>query len=106
MSANIEYRTQNNKAFLGMKATENQVSNYRKHLANLDGVKELLETLAANNQAAEEVLRNGGTEADYSKRAFCVEPTEVIDAIRDIMLLKYELNGDIEGMEYEIAHAN
>lgn len=89
-----------------MKATETQVSNYRKHLANLDGVKELLETLATNNQAAEEVFSKGGTEAEYRKRAFCVEPTEVIDAIRDIMMLKYELNGDIEGMEYELAHAN
>lgn len=89
-----------------MKATETQVANYRKHLAALDGVKDLLETLAANNQAAEEVLRSGGTEADYNKRAFNVGADSVIDAIRDIMLLKFELNGDIEGMEYEIAHAN
>lgn len=89
-----------------MKATEQQVANYRKHLVALDGLKELLETLAANNQAAEEVLRNGGTEADYCKKAFNVDADSVIDAIRDIMLLKYELNGDIEGMEYEMARAN
>ena len=88
-----------------MNAKETQIANYRKHLEALDGLKELLETLAANNQAAEEVLRNGGTEADYTRQAFSVDADRVIDAIRDILLLKYELNGDIEGWEYELKHA-
>ena len=88
-----------------MKATEQLIENYQNHLAALDRVKELLETLAANNQAAEEVLQRGGTEAEYTAIAFNVDAYSVIDAIRDIMLLKHELNGDLEGARYELSKA-
>ncbi len=79
---------------MGTIRTEKQIAEER--LQNINETIDLIIRLAGNNQAAEEVLRHGGTEADYNQKAFALDADAVIGVLGGLKTESYYLSNEIE----------